>query len=67
MIAKDIVVPALTDCGSSGLMLPPIFACGVTVQMLGVNVAVTEQCAVIAPVVYTLPDNVPPQPLTEAM
>jgi hypothetical protein len=31
------------------------------------KLAVTAQSAVIAPVVYVLPDKVPPQPVTDAM
>jgi hypothetical protein len=33
----------------------------------GVKVAETVQFPVIAPVVYVLPDNVPPQPVTDEM
>jgi len=32
-----------------------------------VNVAITVQSAVITPVVYVVPDNVPPHPVTVSM
>ena len=38
-----------------------------TVYVLTENVAETVQAPVIAPVVYVVPDNEPPQPVAEAV
>jgi hypothetical protein len=64
-----VVEPLLTVCGVEGLMLPFAPADGVTTGLA--NDAVTVQFAVIAPVVYVLPDKVPvlhpfPLPVTVA-
>ena len=50
-------------------MAPPVPAVGVTVQVaaLAAKVADTVQAPVIAPVVYLLPESVPPHPVTEAI
>jgi hypothetical protein len=48
---KAVVEPPLTDCGVLGEMVPLAPALGVTVKVPAVNVAVTVQLAVMAPVV----------------
>jgi hypothetical protein len=45
---------------------PPVPALAVTVYFLSLNVALTAQAAVMEPVVYVVPLNVPPHPVTSA-
>ena len=56
----------MTDL-EAGEIVPPAPAEAVTVYVLTANVAETVQAPVIAPVVYVVPDNEPPQPVAEAV
>lgn len=58
-----VVDPWLTTL-EVGVIVPPVLTAVDTVYEFKVNVALTVQTAVIAPVVYVLPDRVPPHPVT---
>jgi hypothetical protein len=50
----------------AGLIDPPVPALAVTVYFFNLNVALTLQAAVTAPVVYVFPLSDPAQPVTSA-
>ena len=50
-----------------GLIDPPVPADVLTVYVFSVNVALTVQAPVMAPVVYVVPTKLPPQPLADAV
>ena len=60
---KVVVDPWLTLL-EVGVIVPPVPTDVETVYEFKVKVAETVHAAVIAPVVYVLPDRVPPQPVT---
>jgi hypothetical protein len=60
---KTAVLPCSTTA-VLGLTEPPSAVPMDTVYFLSLNEAVTEQAPVIGPVVYTVPESVPPQPET---
>ena len=64
---KVVVAPCAIVCTEFGLIAPLAPALGVTAYVIWVNVALTEQLAVIGLVVNVLPSSVPPQlPVTLA-
>jgi len=62
-VTVKVVVPPAVTAALEGDMVPPPPAVAVTVYC-AVKLAVTVQFALTGPVVYVLPDNVPPQPVT---
>ena len=63
---KLVVSPCAT-VRVAGLMEPPSPALALTMYCLSEKLALTAQVPVTTPVVYVLPESVPPQPLTESM